>query len=164
LKIKQIVVLLAIVLAASSVSFADTFDFSYFGGGYVASGVFTTGNSGSPYTVTGITGTADGFAITGLSPYAGADQKLYVPPASGYYGDYGGISFATLAGVDYNITSYPSGNSNFINISTLDPGGNGCCGVAIDMSVSQVPDGGVTLMLLGGALVGLETLRPRFRV
>jgi hypothetical protein len=26
-----------------------------------------------------------------------------------------------------------------------------------------VPDGGVTLMLLGGALVGLETLRRRFR-
>jgi hypothetical protein len=28
---------------------------------------------------------------------------------------------------------------------------------------STVPDGGVTLMLLGGALVGLETLRRRFR-
>jgi hypothetical protein len=28
----------------------------------------------------------------------------------------------------------------------------------------SVPDGGVTLMLLGGALVGLETLRRRFRV
>jgi len=27
----------------------------------------------------------------------------------------------------------------------------------------QVPDGGVTLMLLGGALVGLETLRRKFR-
>jgi hypothetical protein len=29
---------------------------------------------------------------------------------------------------------------------------------------NAVPDGGVTLMLLGGALVGLETLRRRFRV
>ena len=29
---------------------------------------------------------------------------------------------------------------------------------------STVPDGGVTLMLLGGALVGLETLRRKFRV
>jgi hypothetical protein len=28
---------------------------------------------------------------------------------------------------------------------------------------SSVPDGGMTLMLLGGALVGLETLRRRFR-
>ena len=31
------------------------------------------------------------------------------------------------------------------------------------VQVSAVPDGGVTLMLLGGALVGLETLRRRFR-
>ena len=28
----------------------------------------------------------------------------------------------------------------------------------------EVPDGGMTLMLLGGALVGLESLRRRFRV
>jgi hypothetical protein len=39
---------------------------------------------------------------------------------------------------------------------------------AITPDVSQefigyVPDGGMTLMLLGGALVGLETLRRRFR-
>ena len=161
MKIKQIVVLLAIVLAAASVSLADTFDFSYTGGGYSASGVFTTGNTGSPYTVTGITGWADGYAITGLSSYAGADQLLYEPPTGGYYADFGGISFAAN-GVDYNITSYPTGNSN-LNISTLDPGGYGCCFVAVDMSVSQVPDGGVTLTLLGGALVGLETLRRKFR-
>lgn len=30
--------------------------------------------------------------------------------------------------------------------------------------LSLVPDGGMTLMLLGGALVGIETLRRRFRV
>jgi hypothetical protein len=33
----------------------------------------------------------------------------------------------------------------------------------INGSISTVPDGGVTLMLLGGALVGLETLRRKFR-
>jgi hypothetical protein len=32
-----------------------------------------------------------------------------------------------------------------------------------DVSVNAVPDGGMTIMLLGGALVGLETLRRRFR-
>jgi hypothetical protein len=32
-----------------------------------------------------------------------------------------------------------------------------------DVSVSSVPDGGVTFMLLGGALVGFETLRRKFR-
>jgi hypothetical protein len=30
-------------------------------------------------------------------------------------------------------------------------------------SLSPVPDGGITLMLLGGALVGLESLRRKFR-
>ena len=164
MKIKQIVVLLAIVLAAASVSFADTFDFTYSGGGYFAQGVFTTGNTGSPYTVSGITGTADGYAITGLAPsYAGANQLLYQPPTGGYYADFSGISFENANLVDYNITYNPSGHSNFLNISTLDPGGYGTHPVAIDMSVSQVPDGGMTLTLMGGALFGLETLRRKFR-
>jgi hypothetical protein len=34
----------------------------------------------------------------------------------------------------------------------------------IDASTGVVPDGGMTLMLLGGALLGLETLRRKFRV
>ena len=34
----------------------------------------------------------------------------------------------------------------------------------IPQEFNAVPDGGVTLMLLGGAFVGLETLRRRFRV
>ena len=34
---------------------------------------------------------------------------------------------------------------------------------AVDASTKVVPDGGMTLMLLGGALVGLETLRRRIR-
>jgi len=34
----------------------------------------------------------------------------------------------------------------------------------INGAISTVPDGGVTLMLLGGALVGLETLRRKLRV
>lgn len=32
-----------------------------------------------------------------------------------------------------------------------------------NITITAVPDGGVTLMLLGGALVGLETLRRKFR-
>jgi hypothetical protein len=34
----------------------------------------------------------------------------------------------------------------------------------IDASTGVVPDGGMTLMLLGGALLGLETLRRKFRI
>lgn len=76
---------------------ALVFDFSYSGGsgsGAVSgSGTFTTGSKGSPYTVTGITGVANGFAITGLSSYASADQLLYDPGSS--YVDFSGISFST---------------------------------------------------------------------
>jgi len=36
-------------------------------------------------------------------------------------------------------------------------------GTIIDVTTVQVPDSGMTLMLLGGALVGLATLRQRFR-
>jgi hypothetical protein len=61
-----------------------------------------------------------------------------------------------------------SGNWNFqlaaANNLTGTGGGNA---FAISMPVSGsngVPDGGMTLVLLGGALVGLETLRRKFRV
>jgi hypothetical protein len=43
--------------------------------------------------------------------------------------------------------------------------GKGGNAFAISQDIAgTVPDGGMTLMLLGGALVGLETLRRRFRV
>lgn len=46
--------------------------------------------------------------------------------------------------------------------STLGQGG-GLSHFSLYKSTTSVPDGGVTLMLLGGALVGLETLRRKFR-
>ena len=42
------------------------------------------------------------------------------------------------------------------NASWSDTSGTGCS--------SSVPDGGMTLMLLGGVLLGVETLRRKFRV
>ncbi|MGA3126218.1 MAG: PEP-CTERM sorting domain-containing protein [Candidatus Korobacteraceae bacterium] len=130
---------------------ADTFDFTYSGSGYSASGVFTTGNAGSPFTVTGITGTADGSAITSLSLYAGADQLLYFPPSGGSYADGAGISFATLSGVDYNIYAYNGGI--YLLVSTVDPVGYPENGVPITMSaVTPEP---ITLLLFGTGLMGI---------
>ncbi len=156
LRLAAVVALLGSVPAAQ----AAVWDFSYSGGGYSASGVFTTGNTGSPYTVTGITGTADGYAITGLTSYGAADQLLYYPPTGGFYADNAGISFENADGVQYNITNYPTTVANFINISTLDPGGGGCCSVAIDMTVTQVPEPSTWAMMgLGFAALGLAALR-----
>jgi hypothetical protein len=64
------------------------------------------------------------------------------------------LAASTLAAVSLNAPTYLY---NHVYIYT-----------AIRPDVSQefigyVPDGGMTLMLLGGALVGLETLRRRFR-
>jgi hypothetical protein len=47
-----------------------------------------------------------------------------------------------------------------VDILSQSTGRTGAVGAS---SFSQVPDGGVTLMLLGGALVGLETLRRKSR-
>jgi hypothetical protein len=122
-----------------SVAKAEVWSFSYSGGGYSAAGEFVTGNSGSPYTVTGVFGTADGYAIEGLSTYASADQLLYYPASGGAYADFSGISFMNANGVAYNLSNYPSGNN--IAISTLDPGGYGYSQVAVSMSVTPVRGG-----------------------
>jgi len=58
----------------------------------------------------------------------------------------------------YNTYLTNVGTGNVANFSWLSPG-NGLQGL-----VTQVPDGGMTLILLGGTLVGVETLRRKFRV
>ncbi len=138
---------LAAAVVVCGAAQARVWDFSYSGGGETGSGTFITGTVGSPYTITGISGTADGSIITGLSSYAGADQLLYIGGA--YYADYGGISFATAAGVDYNLTNYPDGFNNITN-SVVNPGGVPCCTVSIDMSVTSVPEPATWAMILLG--------------
>src|ERR1700688_2634609 len=79
---------------------AVTFDFSVSSigsPGDIASGTFT-GNltSSGMYTLTGVTGTFDGFAISGLTGYANADNELFYPTQP--FVDFNGISFQTSAG------------------------------------------------------------------
>jgi hypothetical protein len=143
---------LAAALVVCGAAQAKVWDFSYSGGGETGSGTFITGDVGSPYMITSITGTADGSAITGLSSYAGADQLLYI--GGPYYADYSGISFATAAAIDYNLTNYPDGFNNITN-SAVNPGGVPCCTVSIDMGVAAVPEPATwAMMLLGFAGLG----------
>jgi hypothetical protein len=55
-----------------------------------------------------------------------------------------------------------SGGSHELRFDTYQLHGDGY-GLLYAGSVTSVPDGGMTLMLLGGVLVGLETLRRKFR-
>ena len=90
------------------------------------------------------------------------------------------LVFGPLSGSPYALVSASdprTGNSawtfNFGNVqywvdktTPINPTttGGGLSTINGAISSSAVPDGGVTLMLLGGALFGLETLRRRFRV
>jgi len=69
---------------------------------------------------------------------------LYFPPSGRFYADFSGISF-DANGVSYNITYYPTGNSNNLNVSTLDPDGIGTQPVAIEMTVTPAAVPGPTV-------------------
>jgi hypothetical protein len=161
---------LALTFASSAAS-AKTWDFSFTGdNGVSGSGELFTGASGSPFTVTGASGTitdtqgalsGSPFTINGLSGYAAADNLLYVPPTqpSGYV-DFGGISFTTTAGVDFNLGGGGTGSpSAVLNDSVNDPigypvptfGSNN-----ITLSISAVPEpASWAMMLLGVGVIGL---------
>jgi len=138
---------------------ADTWNFSFSAttlpsGAGLGTFVVTSG------VITGLTGTlgTDAMTLTSVGGFASNDNAFSgVAP----YFTFAGLSF-TAAAINYNI--YGGGG---------EPG----CGTCISMQTTigtpyrvldfsatqQVPDGGVTLMMLGCALVGVETLRRKLR-
>jgi hypothetical protein len=130
------------------------FDFSYSSGsgtGAVSgSGEFITGSAGSPYTVTNVTGLANGVTITGVSSYAGADNLLYEPGS--HFVDFSGISFTTANGDAWGIgwTGFDYGIAEYFK----DPFGY-CCGVnPINFTVTPHVHGAPG-PVAGGGLPGL---------
>ncbi len=160
--------LIAVGLASLATSAqAMVFDFSITSANGNASGQFTTAGGTSPYLVTGVTGTVDGFAITGLVSYGGNDNLLYQP---GNYVDRAGLAFAAN-GKDYNIfaiTPTPAGNYGFC-VSTVEPS---CTGSEADnapkatftltTAVSAVPEPSTwAMMILGFCGLGFLAYRRR---
>jgi hypothetical protein len=162
----------ATLLFAGGPAQAAIYDFSFVGieDSFVhGSGTLTTTGGASPYSITGATGTiydtdiaGSPFTITGLSPYAAADNLLYLPPTTGFWDNsYGGISFTTNTGGEFNLggggTDAPE--YNILNSSLLNPSGypqigNGSYNVAL--SVASVPELSTWAMLsLGFAGLGL---------
>ena len=156
--------ILSVALATSAN--ANTYDFSFSGLGVSGSGEFITASVSSPFAVTGVSGTISdsqigpgAFAITGLSSYASADNLLYYPTQP--YVDFGGISFTTNGGGDFNIGNGPP---YAIVSSILNPGGyfpNGAY-TTISLQVSQTPlPPAWTMMLIGIAGVGFAAYRRK---
>jgi hypothetical protein len=71
----------------------------------------------------------------------------------------------TLSGMWANASSVLKINKKGYDAAAhIFANGGKISGFAAEKPSAAVPDGGVTLMLLGGALVGIETLRRRLRV
>ena len=150
----------ALALSVAGVAHAATYEIAF--SGPVASGDFFATTTGS--TVTGISGWvsdsdagAGMFTITGLSPYAGADQQF--SPAFPYV-DYAGLSFSTNTGGDYNFATV-GGNLWFVS-SIGDPAGvEQTQGVTlITPTVTAVPEPANAALLLAGVL-GLGVMARR---
>lgn len=101
------------------------FDFSYSGAGVSGSGVFTANGSAGNYSLTDVSGIANGLNITGFSSWANSDNLLLFPSALAV--DEGGISIAT-SGDTYNIYSL-NGNYYITSVNLFgDTNGVGIVG------------------------------------
>lgn len=153
-KIANAIVLGAAILSAKGAS-ATTYDFTFTTSVDTAAGQFTT-VAAAPSMISAISGTFDGAAITGLSPYASADNILQ---ASYPFASFSGISF-TANNIDYNL--YGNGPA-FLTNSVTDPTGTGTGALAVtSLSVNAIPEPAMSaLMIVGIAITGFTVRRRR---
>jgi hypothetical protein len=119
-------------------------------------------NGGGSYAIQSITGTVDNAplnpstqSITGLSPYAAADNTLSYPTQP--YVDFGGLSFSTLYD-DYNI--YWNGYYGILQASNNPVGYPNAATITFDVSPTPLPP--AAMLLAGGVgLLGFFGARKR---
>lgn len=164
----------ALVLG-SQVSKADTFSFDFSGALYGGSGTITaTPDGGNQYTITGITGTVDGQAITGLlttGTFDNNDNLLFNP--GNLFGllnfDDQGVSFKLGSGSNTTEVNIAEGTGFFAlaTVSDLNPPGKGLDAeqiVDFDLHNNPAVPEPSTLALFGTGVLGAAgALRRRLR-
>ncbi|MDD2860573.1 MAG: PEP-CTERM sorting domain-containing protein [Acidiphilium sp.] len=145
------------ILAAQGVAHAGVFDFDYagvlFGTSTAVDVVGTLTTAGTSSTITGITGTDNGAAITGLTTFQGSDNLLTYPANPSYF-DFSGLGFTTAnlsANIYYNVLGNVYEDSNGATVT----GGS--------LTVTPVPEPG-SLLVLGTGLLGLALVMRKRRV
>jgi hypothetical protein len=129
---------------------------------------------------------ANGATTAGLNVWLGMNNPAVLTPGTYMFSAWvASVYPANPAVLDFKVNGTPIGSFAASTTTglwqqftgTFSTGGGGSTFASIDVNIQangndfalddihlqQVPDGGVTLMLLGGALVGVETLRRRLR-
>jgi len=151
------VVALAVAGSASAATYVFSFDNADRSDAYGAvdiSGTFTVAGDLASM-ITGITGTVSGGAtpnltngaITGLSPYADADNALYAVGAGNNDVSFSGVSF-DVGGEDYNL--FTNNGGTYLLASGIDPVGYAQNGTPGAFSVSPAPEPAAWAMMLVG--------------
>jgi len=171
-------------LLSCPAAFADTFNFSFSGSGFMGSGTFTateTSPTSGQYLITNVTGTTNGVTISGLlapgvypGPTSGDpanDNLLFVPLVNGGALDINGFSWATADGTDWNLYYYDPGyglvtDANFDSYDylslTVTDTTTGVTLVGAPTAVAPTPEPG-SLVMLGTAVLGMAAMvRRRF--
>ena len=165
--IGKAIVGLAVLMSSCVPAFADsiTFTFTFDNGLNSGSGIVvaeTTGTAGV-YLADSISGTAEGFAITGLiapgiypvTPGPPSDNLLYYPAVGGFFLDYNGLAFTLANSSDVNL--YSSGGVNWVDTNNDNNEPNG------SFDLVQVTPEPEPLVLVGTGALALLALRRRTR-
>ena len=171
------------VLSLASAARAVTFDWSYSGGGLSGGGTLQAiYDGGVTYTITSISGLANGVTISGLTSYDGPDQFIFYPNPPNVVVDGLGFSFGVGDGsMSYNIYQdgglyTPGSYYSCVNLycilgpgptdgSNIGPGGDVVTpldSLTLTLVAGSVPEPSTwAIMLLGFAGLGVLAYRKR---